>query len=482
MALILTSAGSSSTLPTSSAARKKKKRSRLLDAVNHGNVEKIIKLLVNCDPNFIDESSGETPLSLAAINTSLQTTTTQRVIVALVNGGALLDFRTREGRTALHVAVLKSNYVALKTFLGLGGSPDCQDSAGLTPLFYSIIHKANPKLTQLLLHEHASIGCTDQQGWHEAHHACKLGLSGHLENLLYYGTDMNAKIAGSGNTPLHVAAINDQKDCSKLLLMRGSDTSIVNNSHQTAHQVAVIAGNLELAEMIRNFKSEQVMPYREKPKYNPARQRPATHSPAAPSEPSSLPHPSSGHHLNFSKNISNGTCCPSSPCLSQRSCATSTTVSTSTTSSGVCCELDHSSLTESVSSEDDPRTQISAATRIEGRREQKFLGSSTLPSRGRRAGGLLGKQDSTGSTSSASEASSSSGSAGTPPITSYTEKTVSLHRGNKGFGFVLRGAKASSPVLRSIQSSATEKGVTALQPISLQYLDEIEVSSVFSLP
>lgn len=474
MALMLSAAGSSSTLPTSSATRKKKKRSRLLDAVNHGSVEKIIKLLVNCDPNFVDESSGETPLSLAASNTSLQTTTTQRVIVALVNGGAILDFRTKEGRTALHVAVLKSNYVALKTFLGLGGSPDCQDSNGLTPLFYSVIHKSNPKLMQLLLHEHATIGCADQQGWHEAHHACKLGLSGHLENLLYYGADMKAKIAGSGNTPLHVAAINDQKDCAKLLLMRGCDTSVVNNSHQNAHQVAVIAGNLQLADMIQSFKSEQVIPYREKPKYNPARQRPQQQQHATASE-AHAHHPPSGHPSNPNKGLSNGTCCPSSPCLSQRSCATSTTVSTSTTSSGVCCELDHSSQTESVSSEDDPRTQISATNgRIEGRREQKILGSCTLPSRGRR--GLLGKQDSVGSNSSTSE-SSGSGSSATPPTTSYKEKTVTLHRGNKGFGFVLRGAKASSPVLRSIQSSAAEKGVTAVQPISLQYLDEIEVST-----
>lgn len=54
------------------------------------------------------------------------------------------------------------------------------------------------------------MGISDQQGWQEVHHACKLGLDAHLDKLLYHGCDINAKISGSGNTPLHVAAINDQ--------------------------------------------------------------------------------------------------------------------------------------------------------------------------------------------------------------------------------------------------------------------------------
>ncbi len=59
----------------------------------------------------------------------------------------------------------------------------------------------------------------------------------HLEQLLYYGCDMNCRIVGSGNTPLHVSAINDQLDCARVLLLRGCDTSVVNNSHQNAYQV-----------------------------------------------------------------------------------------------------------------------------------------------------------------------------------------------------------------------------------------------------
>lgn len=155
-----------------STTRKKRKRSRLLSAIQNCNLDKIAKTIVNCDPNFVDESSGDTPLSLAASATANQQhqANLQQIIVAIVNGGALLDFRTKDGRTALHVAVQKSNFVALKTLLDLGASPNYLDVNGLTPLYYSVIHKANPKLTQLMLHEHATHGITDQHGWQEVHH------------------------------------------------------------------------------------------------------------------------------------------------------------------------------------------------------------------------------------------------------------------------------------------------------------------------
>lgn len=152
-----------------SNTRKKRKRSRLLSAIQNCNLDKIAKSIVNCDPNFVDEATGETPLSLASASQSANTNL-QQIIVAIVNGGALLDFRTKDGRTALHVAVQKSNFVALKTLLDLGASPNYLDANGLTPLYYSVIYKANPKLTQLLLYEHATHGITDQHGWQEVHH------------------------------------------------------------------------------------------------------------------------------------------------------------------------------------------------------------------------------------------------------------------------------------------------------------------------
>lgn len=68
---------------------------------------------------------------------------------------------------------------------------------------------------------------------------------------------MNARNA-SGNTPLHVCAVNNQESCARLLLFRGADKDALNFANQTPYQMAVIAGNMELAEIIQNHRNQDV--------------------------------------------------------------------------------------------------------------------------------------------------------------------------------------------------------------------------------
>ena len=88
--------------------------------------------------------------------------------------------------------------------------------------------------------------------------ACRNNLVQHLDHLLFYGADMNARNA-SGNTPLHVCAVNNtDASCIRQLLFRGAQKDALNYANQTPYQVAVIAGNMELAEVIKNYQSEEV--------------------------------------------------------------------------------------------------------------------------------------------------------------------------------------------------------------------------------
>jgi ankyrin repeat protein len=156
------------------------------------------------------------------------TRTPSRVIVALVNGGALLDFRAKDGSTAMHRAVERNSYEAVKTLLDLGASPNYRDSRGLTPLYIAVAGTHHPPgvlpphppgaasssasssssspgppgahsqhhhhhhhhqhhgpshpnsvppnngpadamLCEALLHDHAVLGAQDLQGWQEVH-------------------------------------------------------------------------------------------------------------------------------------------------------------------------------------------------------------------------------------------------------------------------------------------------------------------------
>uniref|UniRef100_A0A665TG34 SH3 and multiple ankyrin repeat domains protein 3 n=1 Tax=Echeneis naucrates TaxID=173247 RepID=A0A665TG34_ECHNA len=239
---------------------------RFMEHVHQKNVEKVSKWLEKgLDPNFHDSDNGECPLTLA-----VQLEESCELIKVLRSGGAHLDFRTRDGITALHRAVLCRNSAALTTLLDLGASPDYKDSRGLTPLYHSAMVGGAPYCCELLLQDHASIGMTDENGWQEIHQACRYGNVQHLEHLLFYGADMSSQNA-SGNTALHLCALYNQDSCARVLLFRGANKDIKNYNNQTAFQVAIIAGNFDLAEIIKIHKTSDVVPFRETPSYTKRR-------------------------------------------------------------------------------------------------------------------------------------------------------------------------------------------------------------------
>ncbi|XP_034499592.1 SH3 and multiple ankyrin repeat domains protein 3, partial [Ailuropoda melanoleuca] len=235
---------------------------KFMDYVQLHSTDKVARLLdKGLDPNFHDPDTGECPLSLAA-----QLDNATDLLKVLRNGGAHLDFRTRDGLTAVHCATRQRNAAALTTLLDLGASPDYKDSRGLTPLYHSALGGGDALCCELLLHDHAQLGTTDENGWQEIHQACRFGHVQHLEHLLFYGADMGAQNA-SGNTALHICALYNQESCARVLLFRGANKDVRNYNSQTAFQVAIIAGNFELAEVIKTHKDSDVVPFRETPSY-----------------------------------------------------------------------------------------------------------------------------------------------------------------------------------------------------------------------
>lgn len=166
----------------------------------------------------------ETPLIIATALPSAKP-----MILALVAGGAHLDFRNLDGRTPLHTACLYGSQENVKTLLDLGASPNSRDPIGLTPLYYSVFQaNTDPNITEVLLRDYAELGVIDQHGNQEIHQvnfdqiavhgycnrnfaslqACKNGLVQHLEHLLFYGAEIDCQNV-NGNTPLTVCAVND---------------------------------------------------------------------------------------------------------------------------------------------------------------------------------------------------------------------------------------------------------------------------------
>ncbi|XP_057256967.1 SH3 and multiple ankyrin repeat domains protein 1-like, partial [Pezoporus wallicus] len=252
---------------------------KFLDYVQHGSAEKVARLLDRgLDPNYHDSDSGETPLTLAAQREGPQEV---EIIRLLCLGGAHLDFRARDGATALHRAARTRRYPALLALLDLGGSPNYKDRRGLTPLYHTAMVGGDPRCCELLLAHRAHIGTADENGWQEIHQACQHGHSQHLEHLLFYGAEAAAQNA-SGNTALHICALYNKESCARILLYRGANKEVKNNSGQTPFQVAVIAGNFELGELIKNHRDSDVVPFQESPQFTSRRRDPPRGLPPPP--------------------------------------------------------------------------------------------------------------------------------------------------------------------------------------------------------
>ncbi|XP_051542855.1 SH3 and multiple ankyrin repeat domains protein 1-like [Myxocyprinus asiaticus] len=237
---------------------------KFLDYVQCGAVEKLSKALEKgLDPNYHDTESGETPLSLA-----VQGSLSVEGIRVLVLNGAHVDFRSRDGLTPLHKAVRAHNQSALLALLSLGASPDYRDRCGLTPLYHSVLTGGDTSCCEALLYYGAQLGVRDENGWDESHQACQHGFAQHLEHLLFYGADTTSQNA-SGNTALHICALYNKESCVRVLLYRGANKEIKNKHGQTPFQAAVMSGHFELGEIIKNHNDAEIVPFLETPKYAP---------------------------------------------------------------------------------------------------------------------------------------------------------------------------------------------------------------------
>ncbi|VDL18378.1 unnamed protein product [Hymenolepis diminuta] len=223
-----------------------------LSLVRYADLDKINKLLdKGVDPNFQNRDDGETPLTVAVC---LQKP--KSIIMALVAGGAHLDYRSADSCTPLHKAAINGNYEAIKVLLDLGQSPNARDAKGLTPLYHCMLNDTSAMCAERLLYDHSILGVTDGAGMEEIHQACRFGRVQHLEQLIAYGADINSQTTFNGNTPLHFCSYNGQESCARLLLFRGANRTLKNRAGHTAHQEAVLANHSSTAALIRDFQEK----------------------------------------------------------------------------------------------------------------------------------------------------------------------------------------------------------------------------------
>ena len=222
----------------------------------------IRKLLnLGADPNTRD-CVGRTPLYYAVLASEPQETMESAsaeeveqelpsidmdVIRALIQGGADVEVRARDGRVPLHCAVEKGNRKATEELLRAGATIDVQDCYQQRPLHLaaSTVSGATPSaVLGLLLKKGAFPGIQDRYGRTPLHLAVVGGRFGVVKQLLDIPTTPLDVKDADGNTPLHLAVLAPVNDYTvnivQALVRHGTSTDLTTPQGHTAVHLAVI--------------------------------------------------------------------------------------------------------------------------------------------------------------------------------------------------------------------------------------------------
>ncbi|XP_060857415.1 LOW QUALITY PROTEIN: uncharacterized protein LOC132934999 [Metopolophium dirhodum] len=252
------------------------------DARNTG--VRVLQLLLSFGADVhVADKHGRQPILWAASAGSAD------AIITLVNGGANVESHDKDGLTALHCAASRGHVECVDGLLTLCGCEvDAVDSNSCSALFYAVTlghadatemlleHGANPDRqdgkgrtpahcgafkgqleTVRLLAEHgANLWLRNSKGGYPLHDAMRSGrkelvlwlISMRPESVDYYDDD--------GKRPLHIAALNNNLEMSKIILDNGASINPVmkiKGERMTPLDVALRKNNRHLAKFLNLF-------------------------------------------------------------------------------------------------------------------------------------------------------------------------------------------------------------------------------------
>lgn len=207
--------------------------------------EAVIRELLKrgADPKAIDLVEWS-PLHYA-IETTEQTKLKAN-IGALLQGGADVRMRGRDGTGPLHCAAKKGHTQATKQLLSAGAYIEIRDNSRKTPLLWAA-RNGNGDTVQLLLDKGAFIGAQDDFGRTALHLAVTTGV---INVLIANQIEIEAKDQ-YGRTALHLAVDRGDETIVRLLIeQHGANKDAKDNYRRTALHLAALNGDIKMVQLL----------------------------------------------------------------------------------------------------------------------------------------------------------------------------------------------------------------------------------------
>jgi len=161
---------------------------------------------------------------------------------------ALLELKTEDGRTPLHVAVMGGHKELVEYLIEEGANIDAQDKDGRTPLLNAIMFKKSD-LARTLIKKGADVKIKCKEGANAIVYTVFFGPEDLIEPILDSGQDVN-EIYQGGATLMQGAAAISQTNVLNILLERGADVNAKSDRGETPLCFGVREGRTEIVEWL----------------------------------------------------------------------------------------------------------------------------------------------------------------------------------------------------------------------------------------
>ena len=236
----------------SEAIRKNEEASR---TNNNNSYKDIIAMLENAIANNTENNSSEetqeekdTKLLNAANNNKLD-----KVKEAL-DKGANVNAKTFDDWTALQLVSWNGHAEIVFELLEKGADVNMNDNEDGSTALQLASRYGHTEIVSMLLNYGAIVNEVDNDGYTALQYASNEGHTNIVAMLLEKGADVNANNEYDGNTALHMASMNDEKentDIVRMLLEKGADVNATNKDGSTALSRASRNGHTEIMKLLK---------------------------------------------------------------------------------------------------------------------------------------------------------------------------------------------------------------------------------------
>ena len=173
---------------------------------------------------------------------------TPESLASLLDAGADMGARDRQGRTALHHAVMSSKIDNAVFLLEKGIEINVSDLGDETPLNLAC-RLGNDEATAMLVGKKAELEAKNDVQYTPLATASKFNHAGIVKMLAIAGADIEAQ-NGTGSTPILLAASNGATESVSVLLGLGAIADFANQKGATPLYAAVLHKHMKIADML----------------------------------------------------------------------------------------------------------------------------------------------------------------------------------------------------------------------------------------